>query len=161
MHGEEWLWSIPPLKFIFSGNPTNGGCRRAPVDPQLNSWVPEVQLEISLDTSTKKYCSPQSTYPALISAPGAFFGHFCRCLSDLISWSVLLLIQQGLPVGKGSDWKRRWIHFAVPALTDDVSQPSNDNTRTLISIADSFWFDFLLPLHNLVHQAYLTYQTSN
>ncbi|KAM7061675.1 follicle-stimulating hormone receptor isoform 1-T1 [Acridotheres tristis] len=34
-------------------------------------------------------------------------GPIVLCLSDLISWSVLLLIQQRLPVGKRSDWKRR------------------------------------------------------
>lgn len=46
-------------------------------------------------------CSPQSAYPALISDPGAIFCHFCRCLSDLISWSVLFANPTETPSGKG------------------------------------------------------------
>lgn len=48
------MWSILSLQFVFSGKITYGGHRRAPVDPQLDSWVPEAQPEISLDTSMEK-----------------------------------------------------------------------------------------------------------
>lgn len=67
-------------------------------------------------------------------------------------------------MGKGSDWKRSQIDFALPALAavkiDDL-QPNSNNTRTRIAVTDAFCFDFLLPLYCLVHHGYLIYQASN